>query len=1090
MNKITPLFTSLFLITATPLFSQIDARMFQNPDVSQNQIVFTYAGNIWIADKSGGQATKLSSPEGIEELARFSPDGKQIAFSANYHGNIDIYTIPVDGGLPERLTYHGFSDRIIDWHPDGSKILFASSRESGRQRFSQFFTIPVEGGLAEKLAIPYGENASYAPDGQKIAYTDKSRVSRTWKRYRGGMAPDITVFDLINITSEVVAADVASDEIPMWHDNRIYFMSDRGPEKRNNLWSYDLSSKEVRQLTRFEDFDIHYPSIGPEDIVFEAGGKLYLFNIASEQYNEVNINVVTDRITIQPEVKNVSGNIQSATISPDGNRVIVAARGELFTLPAEKGFVKNLTQTSGVAERHPAWSPDGKSVAFFSDKSGEYELTLLDLESGIEKKLSSYGPGFRYNLYWSPDSKKLAFVDQTMTLWVFDLETSQTIFINKGLYMFEGRLRDYSVSWSADSRWIAYDRDMERRGISAIFLYDYENKTGQQVTSGYYGDFSPVFDPEGKYLYFLTNRSFGPEYSDFDNSFIYPNATRIASVTLRKDLASPLAPENDDVSIEEEDKEEPESGKKKNKKAKSEKEEKEEEKEETKAVVIDLAGFEERLVLLPPEAGNYSNVQAVKGKVLYHRMPRTGSLSKDKSVIYWDLEEREEKTILGDVDNFMLAAGGEKILVSKNGSLSVIKVGENQKMDKKVPTSEMEMTVNPREEWRQIFNDAWRMERDYFYDKNMHGVDWDNMRTHYGKLVEDAVTREDVNYVIGELIGELSASHTYRGGGDSENGKQRAVGYLGVDWEISDGFYRIKKIIKGAVWDAEVRSPLAEPGIEVQEGNYILAVNGIMLGTDKEPFAAFNGLADKTVELLVNSQPSTNGARKVIVKTLSNETRLRHLAWIEANRKYVDEATEGQIGYIYVRSTGVDGQSELLRQFTGLWDKKGLIIDERFNSGGQIPDRFIELLNRKPLAFWAVRDGKDWQCPPAANFGPKVMLINGWSGSGGDAFPDYFKKAGLGPLIGSRTWGGLIGITGAPSLIDGGSITVPTFRMYDPDGKWFREGYGVDPDIEVKEDAARLAEGIDVQLERAVQEVMDRLDTSYKKPEHPAYEQR
>jgi tricorn protease len=497
------------------------------------------------------------------------------------------------------------------------------------------------------------------------------------------------------------------------------------------------------------------------------------------------------------------------------------------------------------------------------------------------------------------------------------------------------------------------------------------------------------------------------------------------------------------------------------------------------------------MILLPPEAGNYKDLQAVSGKVIYHQAPNAGSENNKSPIKYYDLKEREEKTILEDADGFKISADGKKMLVIHNRKLAVIDVAASQKMDKPLRTGEMEMVLDPKEEYRQIFLDAWRFERDFFYDPNLHGVDWPLMKERYGKMIEDAVTRWDVNFVLGELIGELNASHTYRGGGDTEDTPSRNVGYLGVNWSIENGYFRIREIVQPATWEIEARSPLDKPGINVAAGDYVLAVNGIPLDIRKEPYAAFQGLGGKTVELTINSDPGMEGSKSVLVELMNGETRLRHLAWIEKNRSRVEEATNGEAGYIYVRSTGIDGQNELVRQFAPQFNKKALIIDERFNSGGQIPDRFIELLNRKPLAYWAVRDGKDWQWPPVAHFGPKVMLINGWSGSGGVAFPDYFRKANLGPLVGSRTWGGLIGISGSPQLVDGGGVTVPTFRMYDPDGQWFREGHGVEPDIKVAEDAAALSKGRDVQLERAIEEVKQLMVSDpYVKPDHPPYETR
>jgi len=1064
--------------------AQVSGRMLQYPAVSQTHIAFVYGGDIWIVPKEGGIATRLSSPKGQELFPKFSPDGKSIAFSGNYDGNMDIYVVPTFGGLPERITYHGMPDRLLGWYPDGEKLLFASARESGRQRFNQFYAVSRNGGFPEKLPLPYGEFGAISPDGKTIAYTPSSQAFRTWKRYRGGWAADIWIFRFSDYAAENVTMNPANDEMPMWFGSTLYFLSDRGAEERSNIWAYDLVTKQTRQVTRFSDFDIHFPSIGPSDIVFEAGGRLYLLDLKTEQHHEVLIKVVTDEATIKPSVEKAEQYITKAGISPDGKRALVEARGEIFSLPAEHGVIRNLTATPGVAERNPAWAPDGKSIAYWSDRSGEYELTVRDMTKpdGAERKLTSYGPGFRYNIFWSPDSKMLAFVDNTMSIKIYALESDKTYEIDKGLWMSHGPLENFQVSWSADSRWMAYANDLDNRS-TAIYLYDIENKSRHQITSGFYADARPAFDPDGKYLYFLTNRTFAPIYGDVDNSFLYANTTSIAAVSLRNDVASPMAPRNDEVDLKKEEKKE-ETEKKDQPKDKA----KDKPKEPLK---IDLDGFENRVVLLPPQAGNYTDLQAVSGKVVYRQLPNTGSGDKKKPIKYYDLEAREDKTVIDDADGFDISADGKKLLVSQSKSLGIIDLKPDQKLEKKINTADMTMMVDPKAEWRQLFREAWRLERDYFYDANMHGVNWKGVYDRYAPLIEQSITRWDVDYVLGEMIAELNSSHTYRGGGAAEQAKSLNVGYLGVDWELKNGAYMITKIIRGASWDADTRSPLALPGVNVKEGEYVLAVNGVDIDVKNDPWAAFQGLGGKTIELLVNSKPSKEGARKIVVEALADETRLRNLAWIESNRKNVDKASGGRIGYLYVQDTGTEGQSDLVRQFAGQFAKDGLIVDERFNSGGQIPDRFIELLNRKPLAYWAVRNGRTWQWPPVANFGPKAMLINGWSGSGGDAFPDYFRKAGLGPLIGTRTWGGLIGMSGVPSLIDGGTVTVPTFRMYDPDGKWFAEGHGVDPDIQVIDDPSQMARGIDPQLDRAIQEVVKALkDHPTTIPKHAPYEKR
>jgi tricorn protease len=981
---------------------------------------------------------------------------------------------------------------VVDWTVDGKKVLFASARESGKQRFNQFYTVPASGGAVDKLPLAYAEYGSYSPDGKQIALVFRSQVGRNWKRYRGGWKADINVFDLNKLTSENISKrDDAGYEFPMWHGSSIYFLSDRGPEVRMNIWKYDLGSKTFTQITKFKDYDIHFPSQGPDDIVFEAGGKLYLMPFSSGNPKEVKVSVVTDRAMLKPKLETVDKLVQNVSLSPDGNRVLVEARGDIFSVPAENGIVKDLTRTSGYAERYPAWSPDGQSIAYWSDKSGEYELWMKDAnEEGEGKKLTSYGAGFRYRPFWSPDSKKIAFIDKAMRIKVYDVESGNTYDVDHALRWTHGALSNFAVSWSPDSRWMAYTRDMENYH-NAVFIYDMQSKKTNQVTTGFYNYGNPVFDPEGKYLYVATSQNFQPIYSSIDNSFIYGNSVGIGAFALAKSTASLIAPKNDTVAV--------------NLGSPAKKEELVKQAEtkrkdtavavkplpSSKSVVIDFDGLERRLTLLPVPAGNYGNLSAAKGKIIYMKYPNTGS-SGQGSIKYYDLDKREEKTILDNANGYLLSENKGKILVIRpNNAFAVLKPEEGQKFDKTLRLSEMQMLVDPAEEWQQLFNDAWRIERDYFYDPNMHGVDWKLAKERYGNMLKGAMTREEADFVIGEMLGELNASHTYHGGGDIERAKSQAVGYLGIDWQAENKYWKVKKIIRGADWDAEARSPLDMPGVNVKEGDYILAINGVPLTTSDEPYVALQGLSNKPVEITYNSSPSWTGAKTVIVQTLPDEYRLRNLAWIENMRKRVDEATNGEAGYIYVPSTGIDGQNELIRQFNAQWDKKALIIDERFNDGGQIPDRFIEMLNRDPLAFWAIRDGSPWPWPPFAHFGPKVMLANGWSGSGGDAFPDYFKRKGLGPIVGARTWGGLIGISGVPSLIDGGNITAPSFRMYNPDGTWFKEGHGVDPDIPVDEDLAAMAKGVDPQLERAIAEIKTLIKTKeFKKPSPPQVEKR
>jgi tricorn protease len=1092
---------ALAFFCAASAFAAIDARLMREPAVSTTQVAFVYAGDVWVAPKAGGLAVRLSTPPGEESFPRFSPDGSLIAFTGNYDGNEDIYVMPSGGGVPKRLTHHPTPDRMLNWYPDGKSILYASPMASGSMRFNQLYKLSVEGGLPEKLSVPYGEFGEISPDGKTLAFVPNSQDFRTWKRYRGGWISRIWLFDLATHASRQVGDDGASYSQPMWRGSTLYFLTDRDKNKRNNIWAMDTGTGKVRQVTSFEQYDVKFPSIGPSDIVFENGGRLYLLDLATEKPHEVKIEVVTDRATLKPQLEKVADLISWASISPSGKRVAFEARGDVFTLPAEHGPIYDMTRTSGVAERTPAWSPDGKLVAYWSDRPGEYELTVRNADgSGEERTVTKLGSGFRYRIFWSPDSKNVVFADQAMNINVCDVATGAVTKIDKGLYMFEGDLEAFTASWSADSRWVAYDRGIERSN-AAIFLYDTQDKKLTQVTSGFYDDSRPVFDPEGKYLYYVSGRTFQPSYGS-DATWIYANTDNLVAVPLRVDVPSPLAPRND-VEEGKKDEKKDDGKKEEGKKAEGGKEEaakpdtadKDEKKAEKPAkpepVKIDLANFEERVVILPPKAGRYDDLQALAGKLFYRRLPPTGSGEEKSPIVFYDLKEREEKTVLADADNYQIAAGGEKILVVKKKDFAIIDPKPDQKMEKKLATSELEMTVDPVAEWHQIFNDAWRFERDFFYDPNMHGVNWNEMRIRYGALLDACVTRYDVNFVLGELIAELNSSHTYRGGGDLEKPIKRSVGLLGADYTLQNGAYRIKRIYDGAPWDAEVRSPLLEPGLKVKEGDYLLAVDGAKVDTSKDPWAAFDGLAGKDVMLTVNDKPTMEGSRQVLVKTLDSEERLRNLAWINANRLKVDKATGGRIGYIYVPDTSLGGQKELYRQFMGQLAKEGLVVDERFNSGGQIPDRFIELLNRPITNYWAVRDGMDWQWPPASVPGPRVMLINGWSGSGGDCFPLYFKMAGLGPLIGRRTWGGLIGISGVPDLIDGGTVTVPTFGIYSTDGKWIVEGHGVDPDIEVTDDPAKMWDGGDPQLDRAIQEVTRLLkEKPPAVPKKPAYENR
>jgi tricorn protease len=832
-------------------------------------------------------------------------------------------------------------------------------------------------------------------------------------------------------------------------------------------------------VTRFSDVDVSWPAIGPRDIVFQAGGRLYLLDLATDQYREVPVTVVTDLATLRPRTENVSGLLQWAHLSPQGKRAVVQARGDVFTLPAEHGAILPLTRSSGVAERYPTWSPDGKQVAYWSDRSGEYELTLRAADgSGTERTVTSLGAGYRYAPFWSPDSKQIAFLDHAAVIQILDVASGRITPVDTGRTWLHPQREGFEVSWSADSRWLAYDRDLET-GNGTIRLFDTRSGTRHQVTAGYYGDFGPTFDPDGKYLYYHSNRNLEVIYSDLDATWVYPNATTLVAVPLRADVPSPLAPRSDDEGAAKADT--AAKGAKADSGAVS----------AAKPVAIDLDGFEARGVILPPKPGNYGKIRGAAGKLVFLRFPRAGSGEENATLAYYDLTEREEKTILSPVSQYEISADGKKVLVGNRGQWAIVDLKAAQKMDKRLATANLETEVDPRGEWRQVFSDVWRTYRDVFYDPAMHGLDWNAQREHYGRLLDDAVTRWDVNFVIGELIGEVNASHTYVGGGAVEPPRNRRVGLLGVDWALDRGAYRVARIVRGAPWDLEARSPLDQSGVNVHEGDYVLAVNGVPLDVRREPDAAFEGLAGVTVRLTVNDRPSMDGARQVLVETLTSESRLRNLDWIEQNRKKVDAATDGRVGYIYVPNTAVFGQTELVRQFNSQMLKDGLIIDERWNGGGQLADRFIEMMNREVVTRIYFRNGATQTVPGVNHLGAKVMLVNGWAGSGGDAFPWFFQTLKVGPVIGERTWGGLIGPATGHQTVDGGFYTAPQGRLYGPDGKWFAEGHGIDPDLVVTDDQGAMAKGGDPQLEAGIAEVTRLMrEHPVRLPDRPAFERR
>jgi tricorn protease len=1077
----------------------VHGAMLRYPDVSATHVAFVYADDLWLVPREGGVALPLASPPGLEVLPRFSPDGSTLAFVGNYDGNRDLYTVPVAGGVPTRVTHHPGAETLCGWTPSG-ELLFFTNAFAGRTRQVQLFTVAAGGGLPARLPVPYGAFADVSADGRWLAYTPHTTDNRTWKRYRGGMSTDIWLLDLVEKRSQRATTWEGTDTAPMWHAGALYYLSDDGPEHRQNLWRLDPRTLAREQLTRYADYDVKWPAIGPGpkgagEIVFQHGSELALFDLGTKRARTLEVVIPGARAKLKPRSVDASEFVQSYDLGPSGKRVLVGARGDVWSLPAEAGSARNLTRTSGVAERDGTWSPDGKWVAWLSDASGEYELVVAPAAGRGEARMLTRGGGaFRRLLTWSPDSKQLVFSDKTGTLYLLDAAGGEPRVIEKDPWT--GDLIGTSPSFSHDSRWLTYASADADSGVSRIVLYEVASGARTVVTSGMFDDSVPLFDRKGDFLYFRRRGHFSPLYGELDTSFLYAGTEQLCLVPLRADQASPFAPvsdeevakadggdENDDETKDGEAKDGDEKGK---------------EKDAPKPVEITLEGFEARAVLLPVDPGVFGSIGVNDaGALMYVRRPIQG-VEGEPAIHLFDAagydprsEESKEKLVAAGKGGFGLSGDGKKLLAMGEGGPAIGDAKADTKLEP-LSLAGLEAEIDPRAEWRQIFHDAWRMMRDFFYDPHMHGVDWVAVRAQYEAMLADCASREDLSFVIREMISELNVGHAYYNGGDVGAQPSRSVGLLGCDYALENGAYRIARIHAGGPWDTDARGPLSQPGVRVAVGDYLLAVNGMPLDVARDPWAAFQGLAEKTVTLTVSAKPTLDAdAREVVVATLASEEELRYRAWIEEHRRFVAERTGGRVGYVYVPSTGIDGQNDLVRQFQGQLRKDALIVDERWNSGGQIPTRFVELLNRPATNYWARRDGHDWPWPPDAHFGPKCMLINGLSGSGGDAFPFYFKQAGLGKLIGTRTWGGLVGLSGYPPLIDGGEIECPSFAFYETDGTWGVEGHGVDPDIEVIDDPALMLDGGDPQLERAIALMLEELEQNpYRAPARPAYPNR
>ena len=1047
--------------------AQNDARLMRYPDINKNLIAFVYAGDIWSVDANGGDARRLTSHSGLELFPKISPDGKWIAFSGEYSGSRQVFVMPSAGGTPRQLTFYnsvgvmpprgGIDNAVLDWTSDSKNILFRANRTPFSDRNGKYFLVSLEGGLEKPLPIVNGGFAALSPDDKKICFTPVDREFRTWKRYKGGRASDLWIYDLDKNTSEQITDFKGTDQLPTWFGDNIYFASDR--DLKLNIYQYNTNTKALKQLTTHTDFDCMWPSGENGQMVYENGGYLYKLNLQTGKEEKVTVNIHFDNPNILPYYKNVKDFVQSFEVSPTGKRALFSARGDIFSVPAENGQTYNLTNTQGVREIYPKWSPDGKYISYYSDASGEYEIYLLENKKGaIPRQLTSGSAAWKYDSEWSPNSKYMVYFDRTLQLKLVDVESGKTTVIT---HADRDEIRSYS--FSPDSQWITYGKE-DADGLGAVWVYNVETAQNQQLTNGSFSDGSPVFSNDGKYVYFVSDRDFNLDFSSFEFNYLYNKSTRIYAVALKADCPKLFKDKNDVEPVKEADK--PKEDPKKDKKAKPDEKPAA---EKIAKVQIDFEGISSRITAFPVKAGEYRNLLATDGGILYIS---EGNLHK------YTIEDVKDEVVMDKVGQAVVSADGKMMIYQSGKVYGIAKLTPGQNTGAgKLNLEDMVMKIDPKKEWAQIYTDGWRIFRDYFYESNMHGVDWKGIRERYSPLVEYVSHRADLDYILGEIISETNTGHSYVDWGDFERPKRMDTGLLGAELKAdqASGKYQITKIYAGENWNEARRSPLTEQGVNVKEGDFLIAINGTELNLSMNPYELLENTLGKTVEVTVNSKPIATGAKSYTIKPVSSELQLLYLDWVNERRAMVDKLSGGKIGYIHVPNTSTDGNRELYRGMYAYHEKEALIIDDRYNGGGFIPDVMTDLLNRKTLSYWQRNGLTAMKTPGVAHDGPKVMLTNGYSSSGGDAFPYYFRKKGLGKLIGTRTWGGLVGMSGNADLVDGGYIAVPRFGIFDENEQWIIEGVGVSPDIEVVDRPEQLAKGIDPSIEKAVEVLLKQL---------------
>jgi tricorn protease len=1063
-----------------------EGRLMRFPDIYNDTVAFSYGGDLWLVSSAGGTARRITTDPGLELFPKFSPDGKWIAFTGQYDGNFNVYVIPSEGGQPKQLTFlpdigdvperMGPNNEVVAWTPDSKRIVFLSRRNTFSTWFGRLFTVSLDGGLPEQLPIDKGGLLSFSADGTKMAYNRIFRNFRARKRYKGGMAQDIWIYDFKVNRIQQVTHYPGTDTFPMWRGDTLYWVSDRGPELRENLYSRNLTTSQTKQLTDFKDFDVNWPSLGSGSIVFENGGWLYILDLNTAKTRKLTVYLPGDLDAVRRRWAPVDKLITDFDIAPDGKQAVFTARGDVYTVPAKQGNIRNLTRTPGTREKYAVWSPDGKWIAYMSDRTGEDELYIAPQDGASpETRITFDGKMFHLPPVWAPDSNKLLFADKDVRLWYVDIHTKKPVLIDQGRY---DDLQGYS--WSPDSQWAAYGKTSENHN-SAIYLYSLADGRITPATTSFYNSVTPVFDPSGRYLYFISQRSYNETTGVYDMGFSNPMASRVYAVTLRAGLRSPFAtPANG------------EPGGQAN--------------AAPAAFGIDLAGIADRVTGIPVPPANVTGLLASKDAIFYGVAPvqgLAGPLPGQAPAIHiFDLKEQKDAVLVNGAHQFALSFDGKKVLyeapkkpegdsaerfgpVERTFGIvdSVMPKDPHKVGDGVLNLAGMQAEVDPRAEWRQIFNEVWRQERDYFFEAAMDGVDWKAQREKYAPLVDHAASRYDLTYIISEMIGELGSSHTYVGGGDYPDLHPVNTGLLGIDLapDLAHGLYRIVKIYPGENWHTDLRSPLTEPGINVKTGEYLLAVNGRPIRIPQNPYELFVNQANKDVTLSVNSQPGAQGARDVVVKPIGSEFNIRELDWIETNRRKVDGMTGGRVGYVYLRDMSAAGLNQFVEQFFPQIRKQGLIIDIRYNGGGFVDQMIFERLRRILVGMQSARNWKSTTIPEIAFDGHMACIANAYTASDGDFFAHFFKKYKLGPLVGERTWGGVRGIRGYIPLIDGGYITRPEFALYGLHGEWQVENVGVTPDVTVDNRPDLVTNGEDPQLEKAVELVMQQIREHPKK---------